>query len=87
MLEAHLCQTQEGTMYKIKASLNYLEQIQKNNKYKRGREKTKPKHIKEAKTKKCVQEKIVYNKCMGSNRNSSGIIFLVGACSRKVLLY
>lgn len=25
MLEAHLCQTQEGTMYKIKTSLNYLE--------------------------------------------------------------
>lgn len=30
--EAHLCQAQEGTMYKIKTSLDYLEQIQKNSK-------------------------------------------------------
>lgn len=43
ILEAHLCQTQEGTMYKIKTSLAYLEQIQKNNKYKRCREKNQTK--------------------------------------------
>lgn len=29
---AHLCQAQEGTMYKIKTSLDYSEQIQKNSK-------------------------------------------------------
>lgn len=53
----------------------------------RRKKKNNPKHIKEAKTKKCVQEKIVYIKYIRSNRNGSGSIFLVRACSRKMLLY